>query len=87
MDDMHAKYHITGQTVALGAEIEEGARKAVLALTVEAMNEHGLLRPLAQGLLQGWLQAASLEHERFEIAEGLRRMADLVEASADGGEA
>jgi hypothetical protein len=82
MDDLHKKYHITTTTVELGAQIEEAARKAVLALAVDGMNEHGLMRPLAQGLLQGWLQVASLEHERFEIADGLRRMAKAVEASA-----
>lgn len=83
MDEMHKKYHITSTTVQLGEEIEESARKAVLALALYAMNEHGLTRPFAQGVLQGWLPIASLEMERFEIAEGLRRMADAIEASAD----
>jgi hypothetical protein len=82
MDDLHRKYHITTTTVELGAQIEEDARKAVLALALDGMNEHGLMRPLAQGLLQGWLQVASLEMERPEIADGLRRMADAVEAGA-----
>jgi|GEM_PF-6930043 hypothetical protein len=84
MDDLHKKYHITTTTVELGAQIEEAARKAVLALAMDGMNQHGLMRPLAQGLLQGWLQVASLEHERIEMAEGLRRMADAVEQSARG---
>jgi hypothetical protein len=82
MDDLHRKYHITTTTVELGERIEEAARKAVLGLAVDGMNDHGLMRPLAQGLLQGWLQVASLEMERPEIAEGLRRMADAVEAGA-----
>lgn len=82
MDDLHRKYHITETTVRLGGEITEAARKAVLGLAVDGMNEHGLMRPLAQGVLQGWLQVASLEMERPEIVEGLRRLADAVEESA-----
>ena len=78
-----AEYHITRTTVRKGEAIEEAARKAVLGLALDAMNEHGLTRPFAQGVLVAWLQVASLEMERFEIAEGLRRMADAVEASAD----
>lgn len=83
MNDPHAKYHVTALTVELGETIEEAARKSVMALALDAMNEHGLMRPFAQGVLVGWLQAASLELERIEIAEGLRRMADAVEASTD----
>lgn len=82
MDNLHRKYHVTTLTVELGKRIEEDARKAVLGLAVDGMNEHGLMRPLAQGLLTGWLQVASLELERPEIAEGLRRMAEAVEAGA-----
>jgi len=82
MDDLHRKYHVTTLTVELGEKIEEEARKAVLALALDGMNEHGLMRPLAQGVLTGWLQVASLESERIEIAEGLRRMADAIEAGA-----
>lgn len=87
-DDMtpaHRRFHITTTAVQLGEQITEDTRKAVLQMTVDAMNEHGQIRPFAQGLLTGWLQAASLEMERFEIAEGLRRMADAVEESAQGG--
>ena len=82
MDDLHKKYHITTTTVALGAEIEEAARTAVLTLALDVINGHGLTSPFAQGLLQGWLPIAALEMERFEIAEGLRRMADAIEAGA-----
>lgn len=79
MNGTHKQFHITTETVKLGQDIEEAARKAVLQLALDAMNAHGLMRPLAQGLLQGWLQVASLEHERSEMAEGLRRMADAIE--------
>lgn len=82
MDDMHRRYHITTRTVQLGEQIAEDTRKAVLSLTLDALNEHGQIRPFAQGLLQGWVQAASLELERFEMADGLRRVADEIEASA-----
>lgn len=82
MTDPHAKYHITATTVRRAAEIEEASRKAVLALALPEVKT-GLTGAVSQGVLQGWVQVASLELERVEIAEGLRRMADAVEASAD----
>ena len=78
MTGAHKQFHITTETVRLGEEIEEAARKVVLQAALDAMNAHGLMRPFAQGVLQGWLQVASLEHERREMAEGLRRMADEI---------
>lgn len=82
MDDKHREFHITTMTVRRAAEIEEASRKAVLALALPEVPT-GLTRAVSQGVLQGWLQIAGLDHERHEIAEGLRLMADAVEASAD----
>lgn len=81
MDDP-AEYHITQTTVRRAAEIEEATRKAVLALALPEVPT-GLTRAVSQGVLQGWVQIASLDHERHEMAEGLRRMADAIEASAN----
>lgn len=81
MTPEHKEYHITGMTERRTAEIEEASRKAVLALALPEVPT-GLTQAVCQGVLQGWLQICSLELEAPEIAEGLRRMADAVEAGA-----
>lgn len=78
MIDPHEHYHVTAVTVRRAAEIEEASRKAVLELALPEL-QTGLTRAVSQGVLQGWVQIASLDHERHEMAEGLRRMADAIE--------
>ncbi len=72
---------IIADTLRIGSEAEETARQGVLHLAVQALNTHGLTAATANGVLIGWLQIASLDLERAEIAAGLRRMADMVDAT------
>ncbi len=72
-------------TLDRGAVIEEAARQAVMHHAVDALNDHGLMAATAQGLLIGWLQIASLELSRGEMAAGLRRMADTIDATIQQG--
>jgi len=81
MDETHKRFHITTMTVRRAAEIEEESRKAVLALALPEVKS-GMTAPVASGVLTGWLQIASLDHERFEMAAELRRIADTIEAGA-----
>jgi hypothetical protein len=68
-------------TIFQAEQIEEHARLAVLQLTLEALNTHGLTTAVARGVLIGWVQLASLDYERAEMADGLRRMAAAIDAS------
>jgi hypothetical protein len=81
MDDLHKKFHVTAVTVRRAAEIEEASRKAVLALLLPEMKS-GMTAPVASGVLTGWVQVASLDWERHEMAAELRRIADAIEAGA-----
>lgn len=84
MDEMHRRYHVTQTTIQRADEIKEQARQAVLQMAVDGLNSHGLTQAIAQGVAVGWLQIASLDLERFEISEGLRRMADAIDANNTG---
>lgn len=69
-------------TIDTAEAIEEEARQAVLNLAVKAANTHRLFEVTARGVLVGFLQIASLEVERGEIATMLRQTADNLDATA-----
>jgi hypothetical protein len=80
MNGLHDLDGMIADTLRHGEQIEEHARQAVLQLAVDALNSHGLTPAVAHGVLIGWVQIASLDRERAEMAEGLRRMAAAIEA-------